>query len=77
MDGPTRLDSIGEILRHQGIECETVTGAVLKAGYAGMDVWRVSCADSGDWLLSIDDRPPTSAVSCSEVQSKSCYTAWQ
>jgi hypothetical protein len=77
MAGPGRLDNVGQRLRNLNIECAIVTGAVLKAGYGGLDVWRVSCSDSGDWLLSIDNRAPATAVSCTEIQSKTCYSNWQ
>jgi hypothetical protein len=77
VDGPQRLGEIWQQLQNMNIQCEVVTGAVLKGGYGGMDVWRVSCADSGDWLLSIDDRSPMTAVSCTEAEANSCYATWQ
>jgi hypothetical protein len=77
MDGPQRLGQIGQRLKNLGIECDTVTGAVLKGGYRGLDIWRVSCSDSGDWLLSIDDRAPMTAVSCTGVDENSCYAPSQ
>jgi hypothetical protein len=77
LDGPQRLAEIEQQLQNMDIQCEIVTGAVLKGGYGGMDVWRVSCAGSGDWLLSIDDRSPMTAVSCTEAEANSCYATWQ
>jgi len=55
--------------------CSYVTEAVLKGGAGGTDVWRATCADSGDWLVTFWAEESHSVESCKESQRR-CREAW-
>lgn len=57
-------------------QCQLVTEAVLKGGFEGTDLWRVSCADSGDWLVTFSPDLSVSATSC-RVSRAECQAAWK
>ncbi len=48
------------MLSGAGKPCALVTEAVLRDGFEGTDIWRVTCSDSGDWLVTFrTDAPMT------------------
>lgn len=73
-DPAKRRASLQAFLVSSGEQCNLVTEALLKGGFEGTDLWRVSCADSGDWLITVTDRQLT-AVSCRKSANE-CQTAW-
>lgn len=73
-DPAKRRASLQAALVSSGEQCSLVTEALLKGGFEGTDLWRVSCADSGDWLVTVTDDQLT-AVSCGKFANE-CRTAW-
>src|SRR5258708_3671086 len=53
-----------DILHASGNQCQLVTEAVLKGGAHGNDLWRVTCADSGQWLVTFVSDTSKTVVSC-------------
>lgn len=56
-------------------QCNIVTQAVLKAGFEGTDVWRVTCADTHDWLMTFRPDEPPMIESCSG-SINNCRAPW-
>ena len=65
IDGPTRFATFQLLISQSGNQCSTVTSAILKGGLAGMDEWRVKCADTGDWSIWFQRGRPPDVLSCS------------
>ena len=76
IDAALRFVLFKDMLLEAGQPCAAVTGAVLKGGAAGMDVWRVSCSDSGDWAVSIDADSPPTVLRCSSLPGNECDAVW-
>ena len=57
-------------------QCQLVTEAVLKGGFESTDLWRVSCTDSGDWLLTFTPDLSITATSCRASRAE-CDAAWK
>ena len=65
-----RRDWFRSLIRDGTHRCNHALSAVLKAGDAGADLWRVGCDDSA-WLVTLSQREP-SVESCSGNQSSYC-----
>jgi hypothetical protein len=79
MNDQVRLAIFRKFMRESGEQCDLVTGAVLKGGYRHMDMWRVACSDSGEWLVSIEPDSSTKILSC-DVMKKlgdDCHAVWK
>jgi len=76
MDGTKRLVLFQDMVLKLAQQCAQVTGAVLKGGAGGMDVWRVTCSDSGDWAVSIDADSPPTLLRCADLPGKECEAVW-
>lgn len=50
-DGPSRFEQLQQLIAARENQCSSVTKAVILGGLEGTDEWRVSCADSGTWLI--------------------------
>ena len=75
LDPATRRAAFQELATLEK-QCELVTEAVLKGGFEGIDLWRVSCADSGDWLVTFLPNRSVSATSC-RTSLAECQAAWK
>src|ERR1043165_3738335 len=51
-DPDLRRRSFHALMEDAHKQCNFVTEAVLKAGFEGTDIWRVTCADTHDWLVT-------------------------
>jgi hypothetical protein len=58
-----------------GNKCSVVTKAVLKGGLEGIDLWKVTCIDSGVWLVTFTGEDRTEISNCSEVKGE-CDNAY-
>ena len=56
-------------------KCDVVTEAVLKGGFEGMDVWRVTCGDTRDWLVTFRPNEQPVVESCSQ-SNHDCRAPW-
>jgi len=75
-DPAARRDAFQRTLGSLEKRCQLVTEAVLKGGFDGIDLWRVSCADSGDWLVTFSRDLSVSVTSCRESPAE-CQAAWE
>jgi hypothetical protein len=50
-----------------GERCKLVQEAIFKGGLDGSDLWRVSCTDSGDWLVTVSNRPHPFVQKCTSA----------
>ena len=60
-DGPRRFLEIEWVITEAGNQCANVTRAIFKGGVGGIDEWRVSCSDSGEWVIWL--RPDKTEIS--------------
>ncbi len=67
LDGPTRLASFRANIIQSGKQCNFVTNAVIMGGIDGTDMWRVKCADSGDWAVWFQPGRATEVIRCSNA----------
>src|SRR4051794_33794581 len=51
-DPDDRRRTLQARLQAAGKKCALVTEAILKGGFDGTDFWRVTCNDSGEWLVT-------------------------
>lgn len=56
-----------QALLYQGRKCELVSEAILQDGFEGTDNWRVTCTDSGMWLVTFSPGRATEIVSCTSA----------
>ena len=63
-------------LQSAGKKCGLVTEAILKGGFEGTDFWRVTCNDSGEWLVSFGLGGATRFESC-RTSPGDCRAAWE
>ena len=75
-DSATRRAAFEKTLGSLEKRCQLVTEAVLKGGFDETDLWRVRCADSGDWLVTFSPDLSISATSC-RVSRAECQAAWK
>jgi len=67
MNANGRLSIMQRLLVTSGEQCATATEAVLKGSLKRSDYWRVSCSDSGDWMIQVEPSSATRILSCREM----------
>jgi hypothetical protein len=79
MNDQLRLATFRKFMAESGEQCDLATGAVLKGGYRGTDMWRVSCSNSGEWMVSIEPDSSTKILSCDTMKQlgDDCHAAWK
>ena len=79
MNDQVRLATFRKYMVASGEQCALVTGAVLRGGYQGMDLWRVACSDSGEWMVSIEPDSSTKILSCATIKQlgDDCHAVWK
>lgn len=79
MNAQGRLATFRKYMIASGEQCDLMTEAVLKGGYQGVDMWRVSCSDSGDWMVSVEPDSSTKILSCETMKQlgDDCRVAWK
>jgi hypothetical protein len=79
MDDQVRLATFRNFMSQSDEQCALVTGAVLRGGSHRTDMWRVSCSDSGEWMVSIDPDSSTKILSCETMKrlGDNCHAAWK
>ena len=75
-DPDDRRKTLQSQLQSAGKKCGIVTEAILKGGFDGTDVWRVTCNDSGEWLVTFGLGGATTFESCSTLPAD-CRAAWK
>ncbi len=64
MDSGKRLSTFHALLTTSGEKCSAATEAVLKGSLKRKDDWRVTCTDSGDWMIEVSPDSSTRLLSC-------------
>ena len=79
MNNQVRLATFRKFMIESGEQCALVTGAVLKGGYHHMDMWRVACSDTGEWMVSIEPNSSTKILSCEVMErlGDDCHAVWK
>jgi hypothetical protein len=79
MNDQIRLATFRKFMTESDERCDLVTGAVLKGGYRHVDMWRVACSDSGEWMISIDPDSSTKILSCDTMKrlGDDCHSVWK
>jgi hypothetical protein len=79
MDDQVRLATFRKFMAASGEQCALVTGAVLRGGYKRMDMWRVACSDSGEWVVSVEPDSSTKILSCDTMKrlGDDCHAVWK
>ena len=79
MTDQVRLATFRNYMTQSGERCALVTSAVLRGGYHHMDMWRVACSDSGEWMVSIDPDSSTKILSCAVIKElgDDCHAVWK
>jgi hypothetical protein len=79
MNDQVRLATFRKFMTMSGEQCAFVTAAVLRGGYKGMDMWRVACSDSGEWMVSVEPDSSTKILSCDTVKQlgDDCHAVWK
>ena len=79
MNDQVRLATFRKFMTESGEQCDLVTGAVLRGGYNRMDMWRVACTDSGEWMVSIEPDSSTKILSCETMKQlgDDCHSNWK
>ena len=47
----TRLATLREVIRREGQQCDRAIAGILLGGAGGDDEWRVTCSNTGDWII--------------------------
>jgi len=78
MGDQVRLATFRNYLTQSGQQCALVTSAVLKGGYHHIDMWRVGCSDTGEWMVSIEPDSSTKILSCTTMKrlGDDCHASW-
>jgi len=79
MNGQLRLATFRKYMLASDEKCDLVTEAVLRGGYQGMDMWRVACPDTGEWMISIEPGSSTKILSCATIKQlgDDCHAVWK
>ncbi len=79
MGDQVRLATFRNYMTQSGEQCDLVTSAVLRGGYHHMDMWRVACSDSGEWMVSVKPDSSTKILSCAIVRQlgDDCHSVWK
>ena len=79
MNDQVRLATFHKFMAESDEQCDLVTGAVLRGGYHHMDMWRVACSDSGEWMVSIGPDSSTKILSCDTAKrlGDDCHSVWK
>ena len=79
MGDQVRLATFRNYMTQSGERCGLVTSAVLRGGYHHMDMWRVTCSDSGEWMVSIQPNSSTKVLSCATMKQlgDDCHSVWK
>ena len=79
MNDHVRQAMFRKFMLASGEQCDLVTEAVLRGGHKGMDMWRVACTDSGEWMVSIEPDSSTKIHSCSVMKTlgDDCHEVWK
>jgi hypothetical protein len=79
MNDQVRLATFRKFMTASGEQCDLVTGAVLRGGHRHMDMWRVACSDSGEWMVSVEPDSSTKILSCDTVKrlGDDCHSVWK
>jgi hypothetical protein len=79
MGAQLRRATFRNLMYSSGEQCDLVTEAVLKGGDKKTDFWRVTCTDSGDWLISVAPDSSTKILSCTTMAKlgDNCRAAWR
>lgn len=79
MNDQVRLATFRKYMVESGERCDLVTEAVLRGGHQGLDMWRIACSDSGEWMISIAPDSSTKFLSCAIVRQlgDDCRAAWK
>lgn len=75
-DPAARRVAFRQLLQTLKQRCSAVTEAVLKGGFEGTDLWRVTCVDSGEWLVTFAHQADPVATSCKAAPTE-CADAWR
>lgn len=75
-DPAARRAAFQQLLQMLNKRCSAVTEAVLKGGFEGTDLWRVTCVDSGEWLVTFANAADPAATSCQAAPGE-CADAWR
>lgn len=72
--GEQRLLGLQKHIVEAGEKCAFATAAILKDGFEGTDAWRVTCTDTGDWLVTFRPHAGRLVERCSDPNVRSsCY----
>lgn len=71
-----RRNVVRGMIVEQGKSCNLVTEMVLRGGFDGIDLWHAVCADSGEWLVTVETSWQPRIESCTE-KPKECQEAWE
>jgi len=70
-DPDRRRTFFQELISSSGNQCRMVTRAVLTEALDETDLWKVTCADSGQWIVTFTRDYPPEISSCTK-QKQEC-----
>jgi hypothetical protein len=74
LPGDQRLLQFQKQIIESGEECALATAAILKDGFEGTDAWRITCTDTGDWLVTFRQHAAHRVDRCSTPEVRiNCY----
>jgi len=68
MGGQLRRATFRNLFYHSGMRCDLVSEALLRGGRKKTDFWRVTCTDSGGWMVSIAPDSSTKILHCATAK---------
>ena len=80
MDPGKRLATFQALLTTSGEKCSAANEAVLKGSLKHKDDWRVTCVDTGDWMIEVSPDSSTRLLNCQAMTAMgmdlSCRKPW-